>query len=284
MKHHLVCILFFIAGSAEALCQNANSHAEGVYRLPMGTKEGFGVWIVDGPAVRREIYPEFLYGGNAQRYLFIPRNEIWIDNTIAAEEFGYTLAHELLERNLMAHSALTYDDAHNAALQLEHSMRRADDSAAHAHERSLHAVSPTDCDGVKELLGLPDSIHLHNIYRVPLGDRNGISVWIVDGAAVRRDIFPDFGLSGNDLAYHFIPAGEIWIDGEISCEETEFSIAAELQERELMIKGKSYDDAYEQSIAAVRVLRKKAVVASRRKPGILVPKILDRDRGTGDEK
>jgi capsid protein len=148
----------------------------------------------------------------------------------------------------------------------------------------LARVSPTDFGGVKEIAELPDSISLRNIYRVPLGKRGDISVWVVDGAAMRRDIYPDFGLSANDLACHFIPPNEIWIDGQISCEETEFSIATELYERELMAKGKSYDDAYEQAISAVRESRKKTADASRRKLGIVIPKNLDRDVGTGDEK
>ena len=284
MKNYLLALLFFTAATGEAVCQVPHRRVEGIYRLSAGSDEGFAVWIVDGAAVRRGIYPEFLYGGNPQRYLFIPPHELWIDNAIAAEEFGYTLAHESLERRLMARNGMSYDDAHNRALALEHTMRLADDSSARMHEGTLHHVSPTDGDGVKELAELPDSIRLRNIYRVPLGTRKGISVWIVDGAAVRREIYPDFGLSGNDFAYHFIPAGEIWIDGQISCEETEFSIDAELCERELMAKGKSYDDSYEQAITVVRISRKKTADAAQRKPGILLPKVLDRDIGTGDEK
>lgn len=261
-----------------------NVRVGGVYRLHMGMKDGLNVWIVDGATVRRDIYPEFLYGGNPQRYLFIPQHEIWIDNAITSEEFGYTLAHELREREVMARNKMPYDDAHNDALGLEHIMRRADDSSARVHEGELQRVSPTDCDGLKEFAELSDSILLHNIYRVPLGERNNVSLWIVDGAAVRRDIYPDFGLSGNDLAYHFIPKREIWIDGAVSCEETEFSTAIELRERELMAKGMAYDNAYEQAIADVGDSRKRAAQAARQKSTIRVPKVLEREVGTGDEK
>ena len=276
--------LFFLLLGGEAASQPMNVRVGGVYRMHKGVRDGFDIWIVDGGTVRREIYPEFLFGGNPQRYLFVPRREIWVDNAVAAEEFAYTVAHELRERGLMAHKKISYEDAHRLALDLEHSMRRADDSTVREHERELHRVSPTDCDNVKEIAELPDSIGLHNIYRVRLGMRGAISVWVVDGAAVRRDIFPDFGLSGNDLAYHFIPKKEIWIDGQISCEETEFSTAIELLERESMAKGMSYDQAYEQAIQAVAPPRKKAAENARRRPSIILPKILDRDIGTGDEK
>ncbi len=280
MNKFILPFIFFVLLGGEAAAQRVT----GVYRLHMGVKEGFNVWIVDGDEVRRDLYPAFLYGGNPQRYPFIPRNEIWIDNAIAAEEFDFTLAHELCERSLMARQGMTYDDAHNHALELERGMRRTDDSLSRAHEQELPRVSPTDCDGVKEIPGLPDSIALHNVYRVPLGNRGDISIWIVDGAAVRRDIYPDFGLSDNDLACRFIPAGEIWIDSQTSCEETEFSIATELFERDLMTKGIPYDSAYERAITAVGESRKKAADSARHKPPLLVPKVLERERGTGNEK
>ena len=106
----------------------------------------------------------------------------------------------------------------------------------------------TDYDNIKEIKSLPDSITLQNIYRVPMGTREGVSIWIVDGYMVRKNIYPDFGFSGNDLVCHFIPAKEIWIDGQVSCEETEYSISTEMLERKSMEKGKSYDDAFSDAI------------------------------------
>ena len=278
MNKYILLALFLLGGEAVA------QRVSGAYRLHTEVRGGFNVWIVDGAAVRRDLYPAFLYGGNPQRYPFIPHDEIWIDNAIAAGEFEYTVAHELLERSLMARQGMSYDDAHNRALELEHTMRRSDDSSSRAHEGELPRVSPTDCDGIKEIAELPDSITLRNIYRVFLGNRGGVAVWIVDGAAVRRDIYPDFGLSDNGLACHFIPADEIWIDGQISCEETEFSIATELFERELMAKRVPYDDAYERAITAIGVSRKNAADSARHKPSLLLPGILERDKGTGNEK
>jgi hypothetical protein len=268
----------------EAEGQQVLRRVEGIYRVHMGMKNGCDVWIVDGAAVRREIYPEFLYGGNGQRYRFIPLHEIWIDNAVAAEEYEYTLAHELREREIMARNGESYDNAHNSALKLERHMRRSDDSSAHVHEAAEGRVSPTDCDGVKEITDLPDSIVLHNIYRVPLGKRGDVSLWVVDGAAVRRNIYPDFGLSDNDLACHFIPPKEIWIDGQISCEETEFSISAELYERKLMAEGKPYDDAYGAAMTRVTAIRKSASDSASHRTGIIIPPLLDRETGTGDEK
>ena len=51
-----------------------------------------------------------------------------------------------------------------------------------------------------------------------------------------------------------------------------------------MAKGVPYDDAYERAITAIGVSRKRAADSARHKPSLLVPKVLDRDKGTGDEK
>jgi hypothetical protein len=255
----------------------------GAYRVQQGSQSGQEIWIVDGALVRREIYPEFLYGGNSQRYRYVPPGEIWVDNAISAEEFSYTVLHEIHERALMAQRGLTYADAHDSALAAERAARLADRAAARRHEQRLPRVSPTDCDGVKEIRGIGDSIRLLGIYRARLGERDGISIWIVDGAAVRRDIFPDFGLSGNDLAYHFIPGREIWIDGQISCEENQFSIEQELRERSFMVQGMRYDDAYEKALASTGENRRVAARLALQKPPIVLTTPADRDIGTGNE-
>lgn len=289
-KYLIACLLILLTVS----CSVHNSFnkdnspkylsGENLYRVPLKEMDGKKVWIVDGLAIRKSLYPEFLYGGNGERYLFIPQNEIWIDHAITTEEFKYTLAHEIHERNLMAKKGMSYADAHDSSLALELRMRRADQKLISLHEKSLHKVSPTDCDNLKEIPALPDSIHLKNIYRSYFGTRNGIDIWIVDGPNVRRDIFPDFGFSGNGLAYHFIPGNEIWIDSEMSCEELEFSISSEITERELMLKGYSYDDAYTAALKEAGQERNEANNIASKHPLLLIPTALDRDYGTGSEK
>ncbi len=261
------------------------SHREGVtgvYRYWAGKRGAFDVWIVDGSLVRRDIYTEFLYGGNEQRYCFTPPGEIWIDNAISCEEYELTVAHELNERHLMAKFGWTYDRAHDSSLAVEQVIRHGNDSLCRLHEQQLPAVSPTDWSGRKELSRLPDSILLKGIYRVPVGQREGLNVWIVDGYLVRKNIFPDFGFSGNDLSCRFIPKGEVWIDGQVSCEETEYSIAGELLERKLMLGGMPFSDAYESSVAVIRDLRDKMAGRIRNHPPVLLPDTTARDAGVAD--
>lgn len=264
--------------------ETKSKELKGVYRLINEVKDGFEICIVDGPLVRLKIYSEFLYGGNEQRYLFNPKHEIWIDNSISAEEYRYTVAHELNERHLMASFGYTYADAHDSSLRVERKMRLADQEMALYHESELSKVVPFDCDSIKEIPELGDSIKLTGIYLQMYSIRNGISIWIVNGSNIRRDIYPDFGLSGNDLAYYFIPKNEIWIDEQISCEETEFSILCETTERKFLSDGKGYDFAYGKGISEEMKLRKEKRKEALNKPAVIIPKQLERDRGTGDEK
>jgi hypothetical protein len=223
----------------------------GVYRVYSGTVNGFNIWIVDGKIVRESIIPEFLYGGNHERYPIVPSDEIWIDHAISCEEFNYTLKHELCERELMAVHGWTYDSAHDSALMVEQKLRFNDLRLKLKHEHNRSKVQPTDYYHEKEIQRLGDSIQLHSIYRTYVGKRDSIDIWIVDGSTIRRDIYPDFGLSGNDLAYHFIPDTEIWLDAQISCEEMEFSIRFELAERKMIADGMPYDDAYEKALMKI---------------------------------
>jgi hypothetical protein len=275
-------IKYLLIISLIAISCTGNKKVGGVYRNFFGTKNGYNIWIVDGNVVRQKIYMEFLYGGNEQRYLFNPKGEIWIDNAISCEEFDLTVAHELNEGHLMAKFGWEYQTAHDSSLHLELIIRRKNEEVCRSHEASLKKVSVTDHDNIKEIKYIPDSIQLQNIYRIPMGTRDGISIWVVDGYLVRKTIYPDFGFSGNDLACHFIPQKEIWIDGQVSCEETEYSISLEMMERKLMTEGKSYSDAYEAAVELVREQREKMEVLVNSHFKIAIPDSLNRDAGAID--
>jgi hypothetical protein len=275
----IICILTI---SLIIFSCGANKKAGGVYRYYMGKKDNYDIWIVDGNQVRLKIFSSFLYGGNEQRYPFNPKGEIWIDNAISCEEYWLTLAHELNERHLMAKFGWTYIASHDSSLSVELAIRHSNEEVCRSHEASLGKVSVTDYSNIKEIVSIPDSIQIQNIYRVPVGTREGIAIWIVDGYMVRKNIYPDFGFSGNDLSYHFIPRNEIWIDGQVSCEETEYSIATELKERQLMEKGESYDDAYSDAIDITQKNREDMVKLARSHFKIAIPDSLTRYAGTID--
>ena len=195
---------------------------------------------------------------------------------------GSSSQNDLLQ--LMAKYGMTYFDAHDSSLAIELNMRKQWEVDSKKHEESLPKVSPTDYDSTQEIESLQDMIKLKNVYRIPLGERNGKKIWIVDGYVVRRDIYPDFGFSGNGQAYHFIPVDEIWIDGQITCEETEYSISLELKEAELMSKGQLYDDAYTAALLETEKRKEdnRKLAASKQPIKKVDPPY--RDNGTGREK
>jgi hypothetical protein len=275
-------LLFFIIISLITISWTNPKKVGGVYRYFYGKNGNYDIWIIDGNRVRQKIYKEFLYGGNEQRYVFNPKGEIWIDNAISCEEFDLTVAHELNERHLMAKFGWTYEAAHDSSLSLEQVIRHKNQEICTAHEALLKKVSVLDSYNKKEIRDLPDSIKLQNIYRVPEGNRNGISIWVVDGYLVRKNFYPDFGFSGNDLAYQFIPPKEIWIDGQVSCEETEYSIALEIKERQLMTEGKTYSDAYEEAVQIIQNQRESMERLVKSHFKIAIPDSLERDTGVID--
>jgi hypothetical protein len=274
--------LFILIASLIILGCNNDKKVGDVYRYSMGKKDNLDIWIVDGGQVRLKIFSSFLYGGNEQRYPFNPKGEIWIDNAISCEEYYLTLAHELNERHLMAKFGWTYLTAHDSSLSIEQTIRRTNEEISRSHEASLKKVSPTDYNNIKEIKAIPDSIQIQNIYRMLADKREGVEIWIVDGYMVRKNIYPDFGFSGNEYSYHFIPENEIWIDGQITCEETEYSIITEIKERQLMAGGKSYEDAYSDAIDLSQKHREDMVKFAKSHFRLAIPDSLTHYAGTID--
>ncbi len=255
-----------------------------LYGFYNGEYKGFKVWIVDGNYIRREIFNEFIYGGNDERYTFIPESEIWIDNSVSVDEYLTTIEHEIIERNLMRNKGYTYYDAHDSALMFELGMRKGFLTAANEHEKQLPMVSPIDYDSTQEIEELPEQIKLSGIYKIPYAKRDGVEIWIVDGYKVRRDIYPDFGYSGNCFAYKFIPQNEIWIDASITCQEMEYSIQLELKEMSFMKNGLAYDEAYTKALNTTDSLRQAVNKLINIKPAYTLQANRYRDTGTGINK
>ena len=75
-------------------------------------------------------------------------------------------------------------------------------------------------------------------------ERHGsLSVWLVDGAEVRKNIDIEFSNFGSHYDIDEIPMHEIWIDGETDPDEQRFFIAHALLERRLIKAGKDADVA-----------------------------------------
>jgi transposase InsO family protein len=81
-------------------------------------ENGVTVWVVDGRLVRSVFDIDFTAGGHEHVYEFVPKGEVWIDDSADEKERGYFLVHELHERNLMAKGE-PYSRAHASASKVE---------------------------------------------------------------------------------------------------------------------------------------------------------------------
>jgi len=84
----------------------------------------------------------------------------------------------------------------------------------------------------------------------------GLTVWLVCGPTIRRDLDIDYTEGGHALRYNYIPQSEVWIESEGTVTERQFILVHELHERKLMARGLGYEDAHQQSSTIERNCRK----------------------------
>ena len=96
----------------------------GVFTVETGKVDDCLVRYVRGEGVRRELDPEFVFGGNGFVYDYVPKNEVWIDVKVDPKEIPFVLLHELTERKLMMSEKKSYDVAHDMAVAVEKEERR----------------------------------------------------------------------------------------------------------------------------------------------------------------
>ena len=88
--------------------------------------------------------------------------------------------------------------------------------------------------------------------------RGGVSVWLVDGAYVRKNIDEEFSNFGHHHSCSEIPQDEVWLDQEAVPDEQRFFMHHARLERELMAQGKDYDTAREEANREERRMRLRA--------------------------
>jgi hypothetical protein len=76
------------------------------------------VKVVNGTKVRNTQNIDFTMGGHNKRYSFIPRNEIWLEDTLKPKEKRLVLLHELHELGNML-KGKGYEEAHKLANRIE---------------------------------------------------------------------------------------------------------------------------------------------------------------------
>lgn len=103
---------------------------ESVKQKSLGEMDGHKVFQVDGGKIRDKIDTDFALGGNSARYSYVPKGELWVEETggkIDKDEIE-TAKHEDREEKRMQKGE-TYNQAHSAATKIEKQERSKQASA-----------------------------------------------------------------------------------------------------------------------------------------------------------
>lgn len=89
---------------------------------PFRIVSGMRICRVDG-AKLRDIDTEFLLGTNGYASKYCPKDEIWVERTLAGKDLDAVIIHEVYEALLMSRG-MKYEKAHKKALALERLYRK----------------------------------------------------------------------------------------------------------------------------------------------------------------
>lgn len=177
------------------------------------------IWLVDGEFIRKNIDIEFTNFGHHFVNNFVPLDEFWIDREKNEGEAKYYIEHMLIEHRLMAEGRDKY-----------WAMKKADQKEREERMRSNLAEKFFPIKKDRELM-------IEKVHRELFKEFGKIKVWEVNGELVRDYFYIDFTEGGHDKVFPFIPAGEIWLDDDLSEKERKFVLLHELHERNLMPEG-----------------------------------------------
>ena len=87
-----------------------------------GIAKDFKVIEVSGFKVRNMFSNSFIQGGHGYVYDYVPKDEVWIDDTLDDDEYKAVAVHETVEARLMR-DGMIYEDAHQLAMKEEYKYR-----------------------------------------------------------------------------------------------------------------------------------------------------------------
>lgn len=195
-----------------------------VYKKKIGDFQGYAIWYVNGYWIRNNLAKDFPNYGVHRIFVFIPKDEIWIDTECG----GRQEARYYVDMFLAMDKAFAEGKTHEEAIEIANMVEKS--------ERGKSKI-------VKELkkLKLRRDV-LKRIHKKLLFKKytNKLKIWQVRGDYV-RDLFDvDFNQGGHGKIYNFVPKNEVWIDDDVYKKEVPFTLVHELHERALMAKGWPY--------------------------------------------
>jgi hypothetical protein len=194
------------------------------YIKKIGDVAGFHVWYVNGYWIRNNLDRQFPNYGWNRTFVFIPKDEIWIEYPDKKKEAKF-----FIDMFLAMDRAYKNGKTHTEAVKIANRVE--------ARERNkVEIIKRYRKIKVKKII-------LDKVHKQPFLKKysKNISIWIVKGNLVRSLFNVDFNQGGHHQVYPFIPEQEIWIDDEIYKKERPFVLIHELHERKLMLKGWHYD-------------------------------------------
>jgi hypothetical protein len=221
MNERMAAIGFVVLAAVSCVA----THRKPPYLRRVGDRGGLTIWVVDGTFIRNTMNIEFTNFGQHYVFDFIPPTELWLDEENQPDEQPFFVEHLIAERGAMARGA-SYDSAVDIGDRVEILERRAAGDLARVN----------DAKGVAD----PSKTHIS----LWMTTAPGVAVWIVNGRLVRSAFDIEFTEGGHDRVYDYVPAGEVWIDNDLSPSERPYVLLHELHERTLMIAGATYESAH----------------------------------------
>lgn len=195
----------------------------------------YRVFVADDEAIRNKaeyaeefgdygVFPE-KGGFSTINFPFIPKNEIWIAESIKPSE-----------RHFIIDNALSY---------VRHVLRGMD--ASEAYDRALRRETSGRAKDAAYRLRIKKKITFKNLAHkevlkavyireyTSIGDvGDAVRVYLVDGEIVRDIYKTDYIEGGHGYVYEWIPKDEIWIDSKMRPDEIPIILLHEFVERTLM--------------------------------------------------
>ena len=103
---------------------------------------------------------------------------------------------------------------------------------------------------------MPEQLKLPYVKKVE--DKEGLSIWAVDGPYIRGHVDEEFTNFGQHYRYKYIPENEFWIDQGTRSDEWRFFVDHMLIEHRLMEAGKPYAEALVEADKYERKQRRRA--------------------------
>jgi hypothetical protein len=172
------------------------------YTRDLGFLEGFHAFLVDAEYVRQNISDEMAEYATHYSMKEVPPDEIWVADDVRRSEIQYWVRDALAEHRYCARGK-SCENADMEASSTEYSFRK----------------------------------HIHDVGKIKTGlfkKIGPISIYWVNGEAVRSDYNSDWQDGGHGYTYKYIPKNEIWLDNHLKGIDAQAILFHEIHEMNRM--------------------------------------------------